>query len=157
METAAPAVNGTVLDVITQLAIGSLVISLTLVIEVLFFVVATRTLRRAGDWLGRPPLGLKMGVSLIGLTMWLLAAVSLATWAWALVFLWSGQFDRTEPALYFAIVVITTLGFGDITLEEPWRLLSGLCATNGLFLFGLSTAFLVEFVRRLMQAQDRRT
>ena len=62
-----------------------------------------------------------------------------------------GAFETLERALYFSVVVFTTLGFGDITLPEPLRLLSGLSAANGLLLFGLSTAYLVEFLSGLRQ------
>ncbi|MGH1483591.1 MAG: ion channel, partial [Geminicoccales bacterium] len=46
---------------------------------------------------------------------------------------------------------LTARGYGDITLNESWRILSALCAANGLLLFGFSTAFLVELMRRLQQ------
>ncbi len=65
-----------------------------------------------------------------------------------------GTFDAFEPARYFSVVSFTTLGFGDIVLAAEWRLLSGLSAANGLLVFGLSTAFLVEFLTRLRQAQS---
>jgi hypothetical protein len=68
------------------------------------------------------------------------------------MFLLLGAIESLEPAVYFSLVSFTTLGFGDITLDDNWRLLSALCAANGLLLFGFSTAFLVELMRRLQQA-----
>ena len=53
----------------------------------------------------------------------------------------------------FSLVSFTTLGFGDILLDEPYRLLSGMMAADGLILFGLTTAFLIEFIRSLHVAQ----
>ena len=50
--------------------------------------------------------------------------------------------------------VFTTLGFGDIILDKPYRLMSGLLAADGLILFGLTTAFLIEFIRSLHIAQS---
>jgi len=35
------------------------------------------------------------------------------------------------------------------TLDAEWRLLSGFIVANGLILFSLSTAFLIELMRRL--------
>ncbi|MEM9736953.1 MAG: ion channel, partial [Pseudomonadota bacterium] len=52
-------------------------------------------------------------------------------------------------ALYFSVVAFTTLGFGDVLLPQEWRLLAGLSAANGLLIFGVSTAFLVEVFRRV--------
>ena len=74
-------------------------------------------------------------------------------WIWAAAYVGIGAIESLEPALYFSVVAFTTLGFGDITLPLEWRLLSGLTAANGLLLFGLSTAFLVEFLIKLRRAQ----
>ena len=70
-----------------------------------------------------------------------------------IAYLYVGAIAGLEPALYFAVVTITTLGFGDIVLPLESRLLAGLCAANGLLLFGVCTAFLVEFLRGLRIAQ----
>ena len=68
--------------------------------------------------------------------------------AWAMTFLAVGAFDALEPAVYFALVSFTTAGFGDITLGPDWRLLSGLTTANGFLMFGWSTAYMVELMRR---------
>jgi len=68
---------------------------------------------------------------------------------WALAFWSIGAFEGLERALYFSMVSFTTLGFGDVTLPQNWRLLSGIIAANGLILFGLNTAFLIEILQRL--------
>ena len=60
-----------------------------------------------------------------------------------------GLFESFEESLYFSSVAFTTLGFGDITLGPEWRLLSGVMAANGLIVFSLTTAFLIELMRRL--------
>ena len=54
-----------------------------------------------------------------------------------------------SESLYFSIITYTTLGYGDITLNEPWRLLSGMEANNGILLFGWSTAMLFAVVQRI--------
>ena len=53
-----------------------------------------------------------------------------------------------QPAVYFSLVCFTTLGFGDITLPVEWRLLSALIGANGFLLFGWSTAYMFELMRR---------
>jgi membrane protein implicated in regulation of membrane protease activity len=94
-------------------------------------------------------------LALIAVTLWVLAAHSVGVWIWALTFIVLGAFETLEPAVYFSVVSFTTLGFGDITLPVQWRILSGMSAANGLILFGLSTAFLIEFVSRLRHAQHQ--
>lgn len=140
---------------VLQLLIGSTIIVLSVALTAAFIGTAISVLRRFGPWLTAPPYARKAILALIGVTTWLLLALSISVWLWALLFLILDLFDGLEPALYFSIVVFTTLGFGDITLPEPWRLLSGMSAANGLLLFGLCTAFLAEFLVRLRQAQEK--
>jgi ion channel len=100
------------------------------------------------------PTDLKTVLTLVGLTLWLMAAHSIGVWIWAATFLRLGAFDALEPAVNFSIISFTTLGFGDVVLMEKWRVLSGLTAANGLLIFALSAAFLVEFLTRVRQAQS---
>ena len=136
-----------------QLIIGSIIVSVTIAIEVVAMECAMRILGQVGPWLSTPPHTHKTIISLIGVTLWLLGAISVSVWLWAALYIGIGAFHTLEPALYFSFVAFTTLGFGDINLPLEWRLLSGLCAANGLLLFGLSTAFLVEFLRRMWLSQ----
>ncbi len=69
-------------------------------------------------------------------------------WCWALVYRKLGQFDDMGTAFYFSVVTTTTLGYGDFTLSERWRILASIQAIGGLILFGATTAFLFEIIRR---------
>ncbi len=73
-------------------------------------------------------------------------------WSWAVLYLWLGEFESLERALYFSSVTFTTLGYGDITLQEGWQLLSSLEAANGVILFGVSTAFVFAVMRKVFEA-----
>ena len=64
-----------------------------------------------------------------------------------------GIFESFEASVYFALVAFTTLGFGDILLPLEWRLLAGLAAANGLLIFGIFTAMLVETIRETRSRQ----
>lgn len=139
----------------SQLLIGCAIVAVTVAIQVTFISGGISILTRMGAWLSTPPLRLKISFGLIVGTLWLLAALTAGVWTWAAVFIMCGVFDALEPALYFSVVTFTTLGYGDVTLPQEWRLLSGICAANGLILFGLSTAFLVEFLRRLLHPEDK--
>ncbi len=86
--------------------------------------------------------------------LWLMAALTAGVWIWAATFIAVGSFQTLELALYFSVTSFTTLGFGDITLTEQWRLLAGISAANGLLLFGLSTAFMFEIMMDLRRAQS---
>ena len=73
----------------------------------------------------------------------------LEIWIWALVFLLTGEVTNIESALYFSTVTFTTVGYGDVTLSEQWRMLGSVEAANGMLLFGWSTAFIFEVMRRV--------
>lgn len=104
------------------------------------------------QWLG-PATGLPelintcfvFGLAVLGI----IVIHGIEAWCWALLYKDLGQFDNIEAALYFSVVTTTTLGYGDVTLSERWRLLASIQAIGGLILFGASTAFLFEIIRRL--------
>jgi len=45
-------------------------------------------------------------------------------------------------------VTFTSLGYGDITLDSNWRLLSGIESLTGLLVAGISTALLFTVMQR---------
>ena len=54
-----------------------------------------------------------------------------------------------DDAVYFSLVTFTTLGYGDITLDEKWRVLAAFEAANGIIMFGWTTAIIVAFAHRV--------
>ncbi len=79
-----------------------------------------------------------------------------SVWVWAIALWVIGIFQTFETTVYFSLVVFTTLGFGDILMPPEWRLLGGLAAANGLLIFGLLTAMLVETLRQTRLRQRGR-
>ncbi|AMJ96279.1 hypothetical protein AVL56_19475 [Alteromonas stellipolaris] len=138
---------------LTQLAYGTVMVVLTVIVQAAFIGAASGALSRAGDWFTHPPYGTKLLIALVGLVLWLVAGLSVSAWTWAGLFLWLDVFKELEPALYFSVVTFTTLGYGDVTLDTQWRLLGSLSAVNGLIIVGLNTAFLVEAISRILRAQ----
>src|SRR5580765_5542938 len=43
---------------------------------------------------------------------------------WALFYLWRGCMPDVESAFYFSGVTYTTIGYGDLVLPKPWRMLA---------------------------------
>jgi voltage-gated potassium channel Kch len=86
-------------------------------------------------------------VSFLVVTMFLAALIE--TGLWALTYLAVGALSSFGEALYFSMVTFTTLGYGDITLDEKWRLLSSFAAANGTIMFGWTTALIMTLVHRL--------
>jgi hypothetical protein len=136
-----------------QLFLGSLVIPVTILVQVVFIQSAIGLLRL--HLFQRLRETLRVVIILSMATLWLLAALSLAIWIWAGFFWYLQCFPTLEESLYFSMVSFTTLGFGDVTLPREWRILSGMIAANGLVLFGLNTAFLIETLHRTLGTHRR--
>lgn len=69
--------------------------------------------------------------------------------AWGL-FLWrNGLIPTFTEGVYFSAVSITSLGYGDVVLTPPWRILGPLVAISGTLMFGCSTAFLFLVLQKV--------
>jgi hypothetical protein len=134
---------------LAQLIIGSMVIVATVAIQAEMFGLMTRRHEPVLTWT-RHRFRRMAGTVFISIAMLMvLATMTIEVWLWALVLIVTGAVaGGLEPAVYFALVCFTTLGFGDITLPQEWRLLSALIGANGFLMFGWSTAFMVELIRK---------
>ena len=138
---------------LTQLALGSLLTLVTIVIAALSWWAHDSSLRRWQGWATRPPHGPKLMAVLSLSLIWTLGMMTIAVWVWAFALYLLRIFVEFEASVYFALVAFTTLGFGDILLPIEWRLLGGMAAANGLLMFGLLTAILVEILRETRSQQ----
>jgi voltage-gated potassium channel Kch len=68
---------------------------------------------------------------------------------WATTYLTLGAIEGFERAFYFSMVTFTTLGYGEIVIDERWRLLASFEAANGIIMFGWTTAIVVASVQRI--------
>ena len=88
-----------------------------------------------------------------GLVVLLFFAALFESTLWAWTYLAVGALGTFEEAFYFSNVTFSTLGFGDLTLGEDWRLLSSFQAANGTILFGWSTALVFALVQAIVQVR----
>ena len=132
---------------LTQLNIGSALTLTSFLIATLSWWVLELALVKIHGWSTKPPHGPKLMVVLTMALIWTLFMMTAAVWLWAFALYALNVFVEFEASVYFALVAFTTLGFGDILLPQEWRLLGGMAAANGLLMFGLLTAILVETLR----------
>jgi voltage-gated potassium channel Kch len=140
---------------LVQILIGSLMITLTVVIHILGIIFLIRLLT---SWVPR----LRPAQSYLGMVEILVVTVlamfflhTLEIWSWAALYLWVGEFVDWQRALYFSTVTFSTLGYGDITLQDKWQLVSSFEAVNGIILFGVSTAFIFAVIQKLYQSASK--
>jgi Ion channel len=84
----------------------------------------------------------------------LMAAHFSEVMVWSLAYIIVGAAPAGAEPVYFAFVNYTTLGYGDVTPVERWRLLGPITAMNGVLLFGWSTAVIFEVLRRIARRGD---
>ena len=133
---------------IFQLALGTLVIIINAVFQAEMFSAFAQKLEKVIVHLRRIFRRFTNTATIVICVLFVMVVQSVNVWVWGTTFYIAGVFKEFEPALYFSLVSFSTLGFGDIVLDEKWRMLSGLATANGLLSFGWSTAYMVELVRR---------
>ncbi len=84
-----------------------------------------------------------------GIILLMFLASIMEVLVWASTFLALNAIQGLEKALYFSMVTFTTLGYGEIVLDEQWRLLASFEAANGIIMFGWSTAIVIAVVQRV--------
>ena len=131
--------------------IGSALIAITVVIHAVGTTAWVRHLtQRYTDqsiWHGRRTVLVLVNTALI---VFVLHTLEIVIWAGAYqALLPVNELASFQEAVYFSFVTFTTLGYGDITLSEGWRLLSGIEALNGILLVGWTTAMIFAVVQNI--------
>jgi ion channel len=80
----------------------------------------------------------------------LMVAHTLESVVWSAAYFTAGVAPAGSDLVYFAFVNYTTLGYGDITPVQEWRLTGPMTAMNGILMFGWSTAVLFEVLRKTL-------
>lgn len=86
---------------------------------------------------------------LIRITWSLIFIHALEITVWALFFLWKECLPDAASAFYFSGVTYATVGYGDLVLPVPWRMLAPIEGLTGILMCGLSTGLFFVVVNRL--------
>ena len=92
-------------------------------------------------------------IFLDAIVVMMIVAAIVEAMIWAGYFTMAGAIETFEESLYFSIVTYTTLGYGDITLGEEWRILASLEAATGIIIFGWSTANVMSAIQNIYFGQ----
>jgi hypothetical protein len=127
---------------IVNLALGTLMISLTVIIHTIGLIAVTHAMSWITDRVrlnGHRSRMLAMNTVVIGVFCVLTAEV----WLWAASFSLIGVVDDFPTALYLSTVTFSTVGYGDVIPHAEWRMMAALEGVNGFLLIGWSTAYLI--------------
>ena len=77
--------------------------------------------------------------------------LQIALWGWLFVLL--GEFEDLYPAIYHSAVNFTSLGYGDVVMNQEWKLLGPLEAANGVLMLALTAATLTAVLQNIIRSQ----
>ena len=96
-------------------------------------------------------------IGLIGSVGLLLAALhGMEAALWAAAYWWLGALDSAAEALLYSVDSFSTRGASGLSLEHHWRMMGALEATDGMLLFGISTAFIFTVMQDYWPLMTRR-
>ena len=133
------------------LIIGTGMIALTMVINVTGIVVWLNFLARRLEHHTRQDTQPNLFRAILFTAIVLMMIHLVQAFLWAVLYLvlpGRSGLENLHDAFYFSVITITTLGYGDITLNEQWHLLSGLESMIGIIVFGMSTAMIYAVVQK---------
>jgi len=138
-----------------NLLVGLPVMLLCLVMEAIIVAQCLRHYVRYNTRVGQclePNRGFLWDFQVLGLVMLLMMlGYFVQIGIWAALFMLLGEFDEFATAVYYSGVTFATLGYGDIVLSTPWRLLGALEAGNGVLMLGISTGVMTAAVKEVMK------
>ncbi len=150
---AAPSVQdvaiGLPLMVSLMTTLGTIVIHALAVVAIVHFI-------RRQHRLGRIGVQFWQDVAIVGTAALVVGAAHLfEITIWALVFVFCGEFTQFAGAFYHSATNYTTLGYGDVVMTAPWKLLGPLEAVDGMLMFGVSTAIIVSLTQLMVRTRFR--
>ncbi|MDA9492998.1 potassium channel family protein [Bradyrhizobium sp. CCBAU 11361] len=132
-----------------QFLVGAIVSVINIMIHALVTVGAIGIARTAGLGHAAWP-RLHLMAVMVATASALMVAHTMEVLVWALAYAMVGAAPAGSDLIYFAFVNYTTLGYGDITPIQAWRLTGPMTAMNGILMFGWSTAVLFEVLRKTL-------
>jgi hypothetical protein len=129
-----------------NIALGGVLMLLTCGMHILGMMLVMHLVRREGGAVRKRMR--KMRAYVVGEVVLVMANVSiLEALLWAAAYVVLDEIQNLEQAFYFSMVTFTTLGYGDIVLDERWRLLASFQASTGILMFGWTTAILITVIQ----------
>jgi hypothetical protein len=132
---------------LSAILISAVLVAVTVAVHAAGFALMLRSLMKSRTML--PTQAWPIAWLLIRVT-WLLILIHVAEiTVWALFYLWGGCLPDAESAFYFSGVTYATIGYGDLVLPKPWRMLGPVEGLTGILMCGLSAGLFFALVSRI--------
>lgn len=127
-------------------------ICVTTLIHAAFMVTSKHVFDRHVRLYGLPRRETTKALAVSLLTAWMCLGLVCEVLLWALYYRWQPEIAALpdlETAFYFSMVTFTSVGYGDVVISGPSRVLASLQAANGVIVFGWTTAIIFYFVQQV--------
>jgi hypothetical protein len=131
--------------------VPAMLLCLVVQISVVFWCVrycARRSAQGAGSGVLRTTVG-PLAVSMLVMMTGNLVQIAL----WGCLFVQLGEFEELYPAIYHSAVNFTSLGYGDVVMNQEWKLLGPLEAANGVLMMSMTAAALTAILQNIIRSQ----
>jgi hypothetical protein len=131
-------------SLLIQLTLASVMVVVTVFIHLIGLGVLVRMLR-SRSW---HPLLMRVRpiTLLLGASIGIFAIHTVEIWMFAALYFVLGAAADFEQSLYFSTVTYASIGYGDVLVAKPWRILGAIEGATGVIMLGWSTAFLVSLL-----------
>ena len=135
-----------------KILIACVLVAITVAVHAVGLAVLLRALMRSH---ALPPTRFWPITWLLIRVTWSLILIHLAEiTVWGMFYFWQNCLPDAESAFYFAGVTYTTVGYGDLVLPKPWRMLGPVEGLTGILMCGLSTGFFFAVVSKVFGARS---
>jgi hypothetical protein len=108
-------------------------------------------LRLKGRSLPLPHVFATVVLAIIAMGMLLAALHAIEAVIWAAAYLLLGALGSPEAAILYSVDAMATRGASGLVLQPHWQMMGALEASNGMLLFGISTAFIFTVMQFYFQ------
>jgi hypothetical protein len=139
-------------SLVLELAVGSVLVVLTVVIHGLGLLFLARLLRleELEEHVSHlPPISLRGVIVTLAVVLGLFALHGAEIWLYAAAYRALNAIGDFNTALYFSTITYAAIGYDAEPLDPRWRMVAGIEGINGLILLGWSTAFFVTVIGRI--------
>ena len=139
-----------------QLAVGAAMIAVCVIIHGLALFTLRRVIstRRAAQSIEEAEaLSFRGTILTLAMVFSLIFIHFIEIWLFAFFYTVLGALHNFQDALYYSTISYSTVGYDDAAISHQWRMIAALESILGIILLGWSTAFFVNFLKRLEDAR----
>jgi len=129
------------------LFIAAVLVAVTVLVHATGFALVVRSLMKSRSV--SPTRTWPIAWLLLRVAWWLLLIHAAEITVWALFYLGWECLPDAESAFYFSGVTYATIGYGDLVLPKPWRMLGPVEGLTGILMCGLSAGLFFAVVSKI--------